>query len=161
MPASGIRSAGNAGKAGRAVYSSQIQATLVLNAVASDESLPSVTVPSSFVPKGTTIRRVTAAISWRKGVESSGSANAVNVAQNIQVRSDAPGTWRDAIPIPDNALAHAADATEPGSLILGNTDIKVEVTGADIYEFQWENSDVDGASITLHDVQTHLIIDFG
>jgi hypothetical protein len=155
-----IHTAGNAGKAGRVVLSSDIQATVVVNAVAADVSLPSVVVPAGFIPTGTSIQRVIAAVSWRKSVESSAVANAVNVAQNIQVRSDAPGTWRDAINIPDNSLAHDASATEPGFLIPGDNDISVEVTVADTYEFQWENADVDGASITFHDWQCFLIVEY-
>jgi hypothetical protein len=30
----------------------------------------------------------------------------------------------------------------------------------DTYEFQWQNALVDGASLTLHDFQTYLIIEF-
>ena len=121
---------------GRLVFSSSISATVVLTSVAGNLSLPSVTIPSDFLPTTATINRVLAAMSWRKQVDSSGVANAVNVAQNIQVRSDAPGTFRNAIAIPDNALATGASATDGGALLIGTFDISVEVVDADHAAFE-------------------------
>ncbi|MFQ6031010.1 MAG: hypothetical protein ACE5Q6_26390, partial [Dehalococcoidia bacterium] len=86
--------------------------------------------------------------------------NAVNGAQQIRVRSDAPGTFQDAITIADNSLETAASATEGGLMLLGDSDISVEVDGVDTYEFQWQNARVDGASLTLHDFQTYLILEY-
>lgn len=146
--------------AGRKVFSSEIQATVVVTSTAGNVSLPDVVIPAGFLPPGTALTRVTAAISWRKAVESSGSANAVNVAQNIQVRDDTPGTLTDAINLADNSLAHAANATEGGDTILGEEDIKAEVDGPDTYNFIWEAADVDGDSLTFHDFQTHLIVEY-
>lgn len=145
---------------GRLVFSSAISATVVLTATAANLSLPSVTIPADAIPASATISRVLAGLSWRKQVDSSGVANAVNVAQNIQVRSDAPGTFRNAIAIPDNALATGASGTDGGVLLIGTFDISVEVVGADTYEFQWTLADVDGNNLTLHDVQTHLILEY-
>ena len=82
------------------------------------------------------------------------------MAQDIQVRSDAPGTFRDAINIPDNSLSTDANATDGGILLVGDNDISVEVVGADTYEFQWTLADVDGNNLTLHDFQTHLIVEY-
>ena len=146
--------------AGRIVYSSELQATVVLNATAGDKSLPSVVLPTNPVPNGTTIHRVTAAISFRKIVESSGSANATVAAQDIQVRSDAPGTYIDAIDFPDNSFPVAASATEGGMMVAGDQDLTSEVDGADTYEFQWDEADCDAASLTFHDWQCHLIVEY-
>ena len=145
---------------GRLVFSSAVAATVVLTSTQGDLALPSVTIPANPIPAGSTIRRVLASMSWRKQVDSSAAPNAVNVAQDIQVRSDAPGTFRNAIAIADNALATEASATEGGVMLMGSSDISVEVVGADIYEFQWTDADVDGDNLTLHDVQTHLIIEY-
>ncbi len=93
-------------------------------------------------------------------MDSSAVANAVNVAQNIQVRSDAPGTFRNAIAVPDNSLATGASGTDGGVLLMGALDISVEVVGEDTYEFQWTLADVDGDNLTLHDVQTYLIVEY-
>lgn len=149
-----------AGKAGRITYSSDIQATVVVNSTQSDTSLPDVVVPANPVPSGASIQKVYAAVSWRKSVESSSGANAVNVAQNIQVRDDSPSAWLDAIDIPDNSLAHAADGIEGGFMLVGDRDVSGTVDGADTYNFQWENSDVDGDSLTFYDWQCHLIIEY-
>lgn len=145
---------------GRLVFPSAISATVVLPATAANLALPSVTIPANSLPIGAAIKRVLAGMSWRKQVDSSGLANAVNVAQNIQVRSDAPGTFRNAIAVPDNALATAASGTDGGVLLIGALDISVEVVGADTYEFQWTLADVDGNNLTLHDVQTYLIVEY-
>jgi hypothetical protein len=138
------------------VFASEIIASISANAVAGNIALPSVTIPAGLIAG--TILRVTAGVSWRKQVESSGSPNAVDGAQEIQVRSDTPGTFRNAINLADNSLATALDATEGGSMIEGDEDISVEVTGPDTYEFQWTSALVDGASLTLHDVGTWLFV---
>ena len=97
----------------------------------------------------------------RKSVDSSSGANAIDGAgQAIQVRADTPGVWRDAIDTPDNSLPHVASATEAGYMQIGDNDISVEVIGADIYEFQWNDAAVDGNSLTFYDVQTYLIVEY-
>ena len=150
---------GGGGKAGQRMFSSDAQATVVVNAVAADVSLPDVVIPAGALT-GKTIDRVVMAVSWRKSVESSSLANAVNVAQNLQVRDDSPSAWADAINLADNALAHDADETGPGFMLVGDTDVSGTVDGEDTYETQWENADVDGASLTFHDFQSHLIVYF-
>ena len=156
----GFSSSPPADPSGRLVFASDIFATVVLTSVAGNLSLPGVTIPAGAIPSGVDISRVLAGVSWRKQVDSSGVANAINVAQVIQVRSDAPGTFRNAIDIPNNALATGANSTEGGVMIVGDNDISVEVVGADIYEFQWTLADVDGNNLTLHDFQTYLILEY-
>lgn len=146
------------GRGSRLVFASAVQATLVLPAAAASLVLPNVVI--SALPTGITIDRVIAAIAWRKQVDSSSVINAINNAQQVQVRTDAPGTFRDSITIANNSLETAANATEGGLMLLGDSDISVEVTEADTYEFQWQNAQVDGASLTLHDLQTYLIIEY-
>lgn len=145
---------------GRLVFTSDIVATVVLTSVAGDIALPDVIIPAGAIPTGVSINRVLAGVSWRKQVDSSGVANAVNVAQIIQVRSNAPGTFRDAINIPNNALETALNATEGGVMIVGDNDISVEVVGADVYNFQWTDADVDGNNLTLHEFQSYLILEY-
>lgn len=145
------------GRGSRLIYASAFVATVVLPAVATNLILPSIVVT---VPSGITIDRVVAAISWRKQVESSAALNAINTAQQIRVRDDTPGTFRNAITIPDNSLETASSATEGGVMLYGDSDISAEVDGDDTYEFQWQDAEVDGASLTLHDVQTFLIIEY-
>lgn len=148
------------GRDGRKLFPGGIDDRIVLPAVAASLVLPSVTIESGDLPSGITIARVIAAVSWRKQVDSSAALNAVNGAQQIQVRDDTPGTFRNAISIPDNALETVASATEGGIVLFGAIDISVEVDGVDTYEFQWQNALVDGASLTLHDFQTYLIVEY-
>ena len=94
-------------------------------------------------------------------MDSSSGANVLDGAgQAIQVRADTPGTWRDAIDTPDNSLPNVADATEAGYMLIGDNDVSIEVTGADTYEFQWNDAEVDGDSLTFYDVQTYLIVEY-
>ena len=151
---------GDPASTSRLIFWSDLQPIVVLPAVAANQSLPSVAVDLAIQPGGTSIKRVLAGMSFSKKVDSSAVANAVVGAQEIQVRSDAPGTFRNAISMPDNVLATASGATEGGLLVVGNHDIAVEVTASDTYEFQWTNALVDGASLTLHDVQTLIIVEF-
>lgn len=152
------REFGQTGPGGRLVYGGIAQPTVVLPAVAASLTLPSVIIAS--IPSGITIGRVIAAIAWRKQVDSSAAINAINNAQQIQVRDDSPGTFRNAITIADNLLNTLANTTEGGFMLWGEADIAVEVDGVDTYEFQWQNAQVDGASLTLHEFQTYLILEY-
>ena len=158
----GPRSGGAAAApSGRLTFASDLQLTVVLGAAAGDKALPSVTIPAGAIPSDSSISRVLAAISYRKSVESSSAPNAIDGAgQAVQVRVDTPGTWRDAIDTPNDSFPHAADATEAGYMQIGDNDIAVEVTGAGTYEFQWNDAEVDGDSLTFYDVQTYLIVEY-
>ncbi len=140
------------------VFKSKIQATVVVTTTAGDKALPSVTATLSST---LTVKRITAAWAWRKAVDSSTSVNAVNGAsQDIQVRSDEPGCWTNAIQVTDNSIHTGASATEGGMLVLGDQSIQSEVDATDVYEFQWNDADVDGNNLTLYDVQTYLIVEY-
>lgn len=145
------------GPANRLVYPGIGADRIVLPAVAGNLVLPSVTIAS--IPSGIVIERVIAAFAWRKQVDSSAVLNAINGTQQIQVRIDTPGTFINAIQMSDNTLETVASATEGGMMLLGAPDISAEVVGVGTYEFQWTLALVDGASLTLHDVQTYILID--
>lgn len=131
---------------------------LVLPSIAASLPLPSVNL--NRIPPGVTLGAVFAAIAWRKQVDSSAVLNAINGTQFIRVRADTPGTFVNAITMDDNGLETVASAPEGGMMLYGDIDISAEVVGEDIYEFQWELALVDGASLTLHDVQTYLIVEY-
>ena len=42
-----------------------------------------------------------------------------------------------------------ADAAEAGCMLIGDNDVSIEVAGADTYEFQWNDAEVDGNSLTF------------
>jgi hypothetical protein len=140
------------------VFPSELQATVVLTSSQQNLALPAVTVA---LPEGVTVVRALVAIVWRKQVDSSGAPNAINGAnQRIRVRETVAGTFANAIIIPDNSLATGADAQEGGMLVEGTLDISEEVAGDGTYEVQWENAQVDGDNLTLHDMQTYLVVEF-
>ena len=123
---------------------SDTQEELLINATAGDKSLPTVTVAE--LPAGATIVRAVAMFKFRMVESLYAGANAINVAQHIQVRDDTPGTWRDAISIADNLFTFTEAAREGGDILIGDHDITVEVDGNDDYNFQWASADADQIS---------------
>ena len=148
-------------KGGRRVVPSVMQQTVVLTSAAPDLALPSVVVPATTLPPGAAITAAYAAISWRKQVDSSGVANAIVAAAGNKIEVDIAGGFATTAILPiDNIFATAADATEGGGAISGIIDIQAEVAEGSTTLFQWTGADVDGNNLTLHDVQTWLIIEY-
>lgn len=125
-------------------------------AVAADQALPDVTV--SGLPAGVTIVRVVALFKWRALENTNVAANKLAGAQDIQVRTDAPGAWADAINLLDDMFGIAASTREGGDVIIGALDIKATVTGDDTYNFQWDEAVADVAALNFNDAQTGLRI---
>lgn len=148
-------------KGGRRVIPSEMQPTVVLTGAAPNLSLPSVVVPASVLPPGATMTAAYAAISWRKMVDSSGSANAIVAAAGNKIEVDITGGFSTtAILLIDNVMSVEGNGAEGGGVILGFIDIKAEVAEGSTTLFQWSGADVDAASLTLHDVQTYIIVEF-
>lgn len=78
------------------------------------------------------------------------------VSQVIQVRNDAPGTWRDAINLRDDIFRIAAAVRESGDVFLGQIDISNEVDENDTYNFQWLLAKSDLDNLYFHDIQTGI-----
>ena len=135
---------------------SEPQEELLINATAGDKTLPTVTVAE--LPAGATIVRAIAMFKFRMVENIYAGANAINVAQHIQVQDDSPGTWRDAISIADNLFNFSAAVREGGDVLIGDHDIAVEVDGNDGYHFQWTLADADQISINFNDIQVGLRI---
>ncbi|KKN16222.1 hypothetical protein LCGC14_0978150 [marine sediment metagenome] len=135
---------------------SDTQEELLINAAAGDKTLPTVTVAG--LPGGATIVRAVAMFKFRMVENLYAGANAINVAQHIQVRDDTPGTWRDAISIADNLFNFSEAAREGGDIFIGDHDIVAEVDGNDSYNFQWESADADQISLNFNDIQVGLKI---
>ena len=121
-----------------------------LPAVAADRSLPDVVI--SGLPSGITIVRVIAVLKTR-AIENTnaGGSNAINGAQNIQVRK-AAGAWVNAINLPDNLWTLSASARESGDVLVGDSDLKTTVDGDATYNLKFLNALVDLASLRLNDV---------
>ena len=131
------------------------QEEVSIPAVAGTLTLPSVTVGD--LPAGATVVRAIAMLKFRAVENTNAAANKLNGAtvaatsQVLQVRSDAPGTWRDAINFVDDQFGIAATTREGGDALVGSIDIAVEVTANDIYEFRWLLALADVASLNLND----------
>lgn len=132
------------------------QEELAITDVAGDKALPDVTVAD--LPAGATIVRAIAMFKFRMVENTNVAANKTLLAQHIQVRDDTPGTFRDAIGIPDDSFTIAASTREGGDVLMGDHDIAVEVDGNDTYNFQWTAADADVDGINFNDVQCGLRI---
>lgn len=153
---------GNSTSIGRALCSmdfwSDPQEEVQVTSVAGDKTLPSVTIAD--LPSGATIVRAIAMFKFRMVENTYAGVNSLNLAQNIQVRDDTPGTWRDAINLVDNLFTLADSAREGGDVMIGDNDIAVEVDGNDTYEFQWYQAVADQDNLQFNDVQVGLRIWF-
>ena len=150
-------------KDGRKVISSAVQASVVLpiSTSAADQALPSVVVTSGLIPPNAVITRAVVALSWRKATESSAGANAIVAAAGQHIDVDITGGFATtAILLVDNTLAMTASEVAGSNVLVGFVDIKAEVADGSTTTFQWSLAGVDAASITLHDVVTHLIIEY-
>lgn len=129
---------------------SDVDDSISLPAVAADTALPDVVV--SGVPSGVTIDRVVAMLKVRSIENTSASgANAINGAQNIQVRKSA-GSWVAAINLANNQWTVAASTREAGDVLIGDNDLKTTVDGDATYNFQFASALVDYANLQLNDV---------
>jgi len=118
------------------------QESFTIPAIAADTALPSVTV---VLPTGVTLVRVIAMFKYRK--LTAVLASALAGAQDIQVRTDAPGAWADAINLVDDQWTLVAGDIEGGDVLIGNIDVKATVIGNDTYNFQLDEAVADSAMV--------------
>jgi len=135
-------------------YWSDSDDVIDLPAVAANTALPSIVV--SGLPSGLTLTRVVALLKVR-AIENTnvGGPNAIQGAQNIQVRKGA-GAWASAINLPDNLWTVAASTREAGDVLVGDNDVKTTVDGDGTYNFQFTSALVDLAVLRLNDVLVGL-----
>lgn len=140
------------------------QEEIIIPAVAGTLTLPTVTVAD--LPAGATITRAIAMVKFRIIENTNAGANKLDGAtvaatsQVIQVRDDTPGTWRDAITFVDDQFGIAASTREGGDVLIGNTDIAVEVDANDGYNFQYLLAKADLLGINWNDLQVGLRVWF-
>ena len=129
---------------------SDVDDVVDLPAIAADTALPSVVV--SGLPTGLTIDRVVAMLKVR-AIENTnaGGTNAIDGAQNIQVRKGV-GAWVNAINLANNQWLVAASTRESGDVLIGDNDLKATVDGDATYGFQIDEALVDFANLRLNDV---------
>jgi hypothetical protein len=129
---------------------------IAVSNVASDITLPSVVVAG--LPSGAVIERAIAVFKCRAVEETSAGVNALDGAQEIQVRDDSPSAWIDAINLIADMFLLGASAREGGDVLIGAIDVSGTVDGNDTYEFQWAQALSDADGITFYDLQTGLKI---
>ncbi|MHA1330137.1 MAG: hypothetical protein ACTSR2_03575 [Candidatus Hodarchaeales archaeon] len=127
----------------------------------SDYNLPNCSV--SGLPSGITIIRVVALLKIALIKDTSGSDNAINGATALKV--DASSDYSSvvtAIDISDNSWAvDVSEGTERGGdVLIGDHDIKNEVTGNGTYYARLEDIACDGDNLKLKDVAWGLRIYF-
>lgn len=138
------------------------QEEVAIPAVAATLTLPIVTVAD--LPAGVTVVRAIAMVKFRMIENINAAANKLDGAtvaltsQVIQVQDDTPGTWRDAIKFVDDQFGLAASTREGGDVLIGDTDIAIEVDGNDGYNFQYLLAKADLLGINWNDVQCGLRI---
>ena len=123
---------------------------------ATDIALPDVVVAD--LPAGAVVVRAIAIFKFRVIRETSGGANALDGAQEIQVRDDSPSAWVDAINFIADQFTLAASAEESGDVCIGAIDVSGTVDGNDTYNFQWDEALADADDLTLNDIQVGLRI---
>jgi hypothetical protein len=135
---------------------------IAITTVPGNLNLPNVIVAG--IPNGVTVIRVVALLKIALIKDTSGADNAVN-STNMTLKVDASSDYSStvtAIEIPDNSWAvDVSEATERGGdVIIGNHDIKAEVTGNGTYYGRFENAACDGNYLKLKDVAFGLRIYF-
>lgn len=132
------------------------QGEVALTGGAADKVLPSVVVTE--IP-GTIVRAI-AMFKFRM-VENHTYAgpNALDGAQEIQVKESVAGDWVDAINFVTAQFTLAQDTREGGDVIIGIIDVSaVEVDDNGTYDFQWDEAKALQDGIKFNDIQVGLRI---
>lgn len=129
------------------------QEEVAITNVAGDVALPSVTV---LLPPGRLVFKVQAMFKYRVVENTNVAANKLSGAQEIQIRTDAPGAWVDAINFVDDQFGIAASTREGGDVSIGSINLATTVIGNDTYNFQWAQAVADVANLQFNDIGVGL-----
>ena len=135
---------------------------VTVTATAADFSLGTATFEAGAIPSGAVIRAAYLWVTIREIEDTSASENDVDAADTpaVQVRTDAPGAWSDAILIVDAQWLTPASGTTAGGLILGTIDVKSVVAADDGYDIQFDQLEATGANLLLRDVQAGIVVEY-
>ncbi|KKN35590.1 hypothetical protein LCGC14_0782000 [marine sediment metagenome] len=136
------------------IFWSDTDDTITITTTAADDALPSVVV--SGIPAGAAITRVVVIIKIRAIENTNGSANNLNGAQDIEVKESAAGSWIAAINLAASMWAVAASTREAGDVLIGDIDVKAQVTGNGTYNLQLAMADAAQNNLVLNDVLVGL-----
>jgi len=129
-------------------------------AAAGTDALPDITVAD--LPAGATVVKATVMFKFRMientyaGVNKLNGATVATTSQVIQIRSDAPTAYVDAINFVDDYFTLADSAREGGDVIIGTIDVSATVDENDTYNLQWLLARADQDFINFNDVQVGL-----
>jgi len=125
-------------------------------------ALPDLTVAD--LPAGATIVRAIVMFKFRMientyaGVNKLNGATVALTSQVIQIRSDAPTAYVDAINFIDDFFTLADEAREGGDVIVGTEDVAATVDEEDTYNLRWLLARADQDFINFNDCQVGLRI---
>lgn len=125
-------------------------------------ALPDITV--SDLPAGATPVRAIVMFKFRMientyaGVNKLNGATVALTSQVIQIRSDAPTAYVDAINFVDDFFTLASSAREGGDVIIGQVDVAAIVDENDTYNLRWLLARADHDYLQFNDVQMGLRI---
>jgi len=130
-----------------------------LTQAASDDNLPSVTLP---VLAGRTIDRVFVGFAIGFIENTHAAANGLTAAINVRVMRD-DGAWDTnditAVALPDNSLMTGGSEKRAGVVFIGEADVSSEVdVFNDTYLMRLDGCTVDNDFLNLYDVQTFLVV---
>lgn len=141
---------------------SALTVAVTITGTSTAKALPEVTIPSSGgnrLPAGATIQGAIAMVKFRKLENTNANnANELSHVQHLQVRDDSPGSWHNALTLPDGLLPIATATAEGGDLWIGNIDLSSlgYVDGADTYQFQIDEAHSQQADLQLKGLQTGI-----
>jgi hypothetical protein len=138
---------------------SAYDAQVVVDSVAGDEALPSITIAG--LPAGVTVARAIMMLKYRTIENINAAVNSVNGAQNIQAQKAVGGAWITGIALGGGECSVPATTRESGDVMMGTADVsaQVPVNGA-VMSFKWTNADAAQDSLNFNDVQIGLRIWF-
>ena len=90
------------------------------------------------------------------GVNKLNGATVALTSQVIQIRSDAPTAYADAINFPDDFFTLANTAREGADVIIGSVNVAAIVDGNDTYNLRWLLGRADQDNLRFNDVQVGL-----
>jgi len=130
--------------------------TIALPAVAADQALESFTLPT-FTDR---LEAAYLTIRIRVFRELSGANNALDGDQYIQVQNAAAAGYINAILLPDNTMWTNGNNYREGTTVVGNIDVKSKCVSGGTLDAKWASAKVDGATLTIYDVQLWLTLVF-
>lgn len=123
-----------------------------------DKALPDVTIAS--LPAGAVVVWAFCHFVPRIIENTNIAANYLSGAQEIQIRTDAPGDWTDCINFVDTQYGIAASTREAALPAFGKINVAAVVTGNDTYNFQWDEAIAFKANLQFNDCYMCIVLGY-